>query len=108
MTISANITAKATAIQDEAVAFEAGEITKTPIATEVREKSTAAIIQGQPNQAWKDYMQLYATTDAELNRLVVNDNNDDRQQARAYLVANGMCSMGTGRRLINGVGNRLD
>jgi hypothetical protein len=106
--ISENIAAKALDIQNEAVAFEAGEINATPIASEVRLKSTLAIIQGQPNTAWRDYMKLFAKTDDELNRLVNNDGNTDRQQARAYLVANGMCSMGTGRRLINGVGNRLD
>jgi hypothetical protein len=106
--ISDNINAKAEAIFQEALRFEAGEIIETPIATEVRTKSTLAIIQGQPNAAWRDYMQLFATSGAELDRLVVNDGNADRQQARAYLVANGMCSMGTGRRLPNGVGNRLN
>lgn len=111
--ISDNINAKAKAIHDEAVAFEAGEITETPIATDVRLKSNGAIIEGQPGgtqtaSAWKTYMQLFATSEQELTRLVVNDGNADRQQARAYLVANGMCSMGTGSRLANGVGNRLD
>ena len=112
--ISDNITAKALAIHEEALAFEAGEIDATPIATEVREKAQEAILnghQGDPkSEPWITYMSLFATSDVELNRLIPTDGSSDpvRQKARAYLVANGMCSMGTTRNLPNNVGNRLD
>lgn len=108
--ISDNIRARAEAIHDEALKFEAGEIPNTPIATETREKSTAAILGGNTSTDWVTYMQLFATSAAELDRLIPRDGTTDpvRQKARAYLVSNAMCSMGTGRHLPNNVGNKLD
>lgn len=113
--ISDNINAKAAEIFQETLDFQAHLITTTPIATELRVKATAAIIAGQFNEGdptadWITYMQLFATTEQELAQLIPTNGTTDevRQKARAYLVANGMCSMGTGTNIANGVANRLD
>ena len=114
--ISDNITAKAAAINDEAVAFSDGKIDDTPIAKEVDAKATQAILEGQgilpdkPTQAWRDYMSLFSTSPEELDRLIPKDGTTDevRQKARAYLVANGICSMGTTKFLANNVGTKLN
>lgn len=108
--ISDNITKKALAIHEEALKFEAGEIPNTPIANEAREKSTQAILKGNTSDEWKLYMSLYSTSDEELARLIPTDGTTDpvRQEARAYLVSNAMCGMGTGKHLLNKVGNKLD
>jgi hypothetical protein len=110
MAISDKITDKAEAIHDEFLDFQAGKIQSTPIATKVRELSTAAILEGNGSQAWIDYMQLFSSSDQELDHLIPRDKttSSDLQKARAYLVANGMCSVGTTRQLLNNVGNRLD
>ena len=113
--ISDNITAKAAAINDEAVAFSDGKIDDTPIAKEVDAKATQAILQGQgtlpeSTQGWRDYMSLFSTSPGELDRLIPTDGTTDevRQKARAYLVANGICSMGTTKFLANNVDNKLN
>jgi len=110
MAISDNISKKALDIHKEFLDFQAKKIEATPIATNVRELSTAAILQGNGSQAWIDYMNLFATTEQELDHLIPRDatTTDDLQKARAYLVANGMCSVGTTRQLLNNVGNRLN
>ena len=110
MAISDNITNKALAIHNEFLEFQAGNIQDTPIATEVRTKSTAAILEGNQSEAWVSYMELFAQSPQELDHLVPRDKttSTDLQKARAYLVANGMCSLGTTRTLLNNVGNRLD
>ncbi|HXS00815.1 MAG TPA: hypothetical protein VN724_09595 [Pyrinomonadaceae bacterium] len=110
MAISDNISKKALDIHKEFLDFQARRIADTPIARNVRELSTAAILQGNGSQAWIDYMQLFATTEQELDHLIPRDNTtaDDLQKVRAYLVANGMCSVGTTRQLLNNVGNRLN
>jgi hypothetical protein len=56
-------------------------------------------------------MELFAGgSTANLDRLIPRDGSDDpdRQIARAYLIANGKCGMGTTRNLPNNVGTRLD
>lgn len=113
--ISDNITAKAAAIHQETLDLQAGIITETPIGTELRVKATAAIFAGQfkdgePTADWVTYMKLFATTEQELAQLIPTNGTTDevRQKARAYLVANGMCSHGTGTQTGNGVANRLD
>ena len=111
MAISDNINDKAAKIHDEFLDFQAKKIAATPIATEVRTKSTEAIHQGSQSQAWVKYMKLFAKSEQELDRLIPGkeENPDpELQKVRAYLVANGMCSMGTTSQLINNVGARLD
>ena len=106
--ISDNINAKAAAIDNEAQEFEAGERNDTPIADEVMQKGIQAILHGRPSTAWTTYMSLFADQ-ADLDHLITeNDPDPDREKARAYLVSNGICSMGTGKNLANNVGNRLD
>lgn len=108
--ISDNINAKAAAIFKEAQDFEAGLINTTPIADDVMDKAREAIFHGRPSDQWTTYMSLFATNQAELDRLVPNDGTTDtvREKARVYLVANAICSMGTGHNLANKVGNKLD
>jgi hypothetical protein len=113
--ISDNINDKAEAIFNETLDFQAKLIKTTPIATELREKATAAIVAGQfkdnePTADWITYMQLFAKTEQELDQLIPRNGTLDevRQKARAYLVANGMCSHGTGTNIANGVANNLD
>ncbi len=105
MNISVNIQAKADAILQERTAHPAGP---TPIADEVHAKALQAILGGTGN--WIEYMKLFKTNDAELARLIPTDGttNATMQEARAYLVANGMCGMGTTENLPNNVTTKLD
>jgi hypothetical protein len=56
------------------------------------------------------YMMLYAKTIDELARLIPTDgsNSDEQRAARAYLVANGMCTDDTTPHTQMGVGKVLD
>jgi len=56
------------------------------------------------------YMMLYAKTIDELARLIPTDgsNSDEQRSARAYLVANGMCTDETTPHTDMGVGKALD
>lgn len=115
--ISKNINDVALAIKDEAQRLQNGEITEKQLDISVRleERCIQAIIEGQgtlpdSTPGWIAYMQLFATSAAELDRLIPRDGTTDdvRQKARTYLVANGRCGMGTGTNLPNNVGNKLD
>jgi hypothetical protein len=110
MAISDKISAKALDIHNEFMDFQAGTIQATPIATEVRTLAMAAILEGNGSKAWIAYMQQFADTQQELDHLIPNDDTatEELQKRRAYLVANGMCSLGTTQTLLNNVGNRLD
>jgi hypothetical protein len=106
--ISDNINQKALDIDNEAQAFQRGDIQDTPIANDVMQKGIAAILHGRGSAEWTTYMSLYAAP-PDLDHLTTeNDPNVDREKARAYLVSNGICAMGTTRNLANNVGNRLD
>lgn len=110
MAISDKISAKALDIHNEFLDFQAGTIPSTPIATGVRQLATAAIIEGNGSKAWVAYMTMFADTQQELDHLIPTDDTatEELQKRRAYLVANGMCSLGTTQTLLNNVGNRLD
>jgi hypothetical protein len=110
MAISDNISKKAKAIHDEFQEFQAGRIPDTPIGTKVQELSCLAILGGNKSQAWIDYMTLFKETAQELDRLIPRDGSttDPREKARAYLVSNGMCGMGTTDTLANTVDKTLD
>ena len=106
--ISDNINAMAKAIDDEAQAFQRGDIDTTPIADGVMQKGIQAILHGRGSDQWVTYMSLYAVR-PDLDHLTTeNDPDPDREKARAYLVSNGICAMGTTKNLANNVGNRLD
>ncbi|HEX8071576.1 MAG TPA: hypothetical protein VF546_16600 [Pyrinomonadaceae bacterium] len=71
-------------------------------ADEVQRKARAAITGGNASQAWRDYMMLYSdspTNPRQLARLIPTDGTETNaamQEARAYLVANGMlCGVAT-------------
>ena len=60
---------------------------------------------------WANYMKFFAKTDAELARLIPTDGGNDtdvQRSARAYLVANGMCTDDTTTRTQMGVAKALD
>jgi hypothetical protein len=105
MAISDNVQAKANAIRQEQVDFPNGP---TPIGDEVQQKAIKAITGGVAD--WVAYMELFKTNDAELARLIPTDGTTDgpRVQARAYLVADGMCGMGTTQHLADNVTITLD
>lgn len=107
MAISDKISAKALEIHNEFMDFQAGTIQTTPIATEVRTLAMAAIL-GDGSEAWMAYMNLFAETPQELDHLIPHEDSEELQKRRAYLAANGMCSLGTTQTLLNNVGNRLD
>ena len=113
MAISDNINKIAKAIHDEWQDFNNGTIHDTPIATNVSTKSEAAIRGGQKSTEWVEYMRIFSNGDSQaLDRLVPNPPDSDpdpvRQRARAYLVSNGICSMGTTDQLANKVDKKLD
>jgi len=105
MAISDNIQEKAEAIQNEIAANPNGPF---PIAAEVQDKATKAILGGISE--WVNYMQLFAKSTADLARLIPTDGTNDavRQTARAYLAANGMCGDTTTGNLKNNVTIKLD
>lgn len=91
----------------------------SPTAREVQRRAVAAIIAGQRNASnqisdeWRDYMNYLLTATkpvgtpadpGELARLLPTDGStqDDRQQERAYLTANGMCGTPTTDALLDG------
>ena len=107
MSIRDNIAAKADAIHFERENTPPGG--PHPIADEVRNKATKAIIGSTGD--WVKYMKLFAVTPDELARLIPTDGTDndaDKNEARAYLAANGMCAPGTGDRLLDNVSVRLN
>ncbi len=69
------------------------------VASEIQRLSTRAIRNGVQSEHWKDYMCIFASNPAQLQRLIGND-NDYNQTAwgdisLAYVTANGMCGVGT-------------
>jgi len=92
------------------------------VQNEAPNSATAQMLHGLAMKAilggtedWVNYMKLFADSDvpAELARLVPTaedpeDKRADRQEARAYLVANGMCTDETTGTLQMRVTKRLD
>jgi len=76
-----------------------------PIGGDVHRKAVKAITGGAAD--WVEYMKLFAdpANPAELARLIPTDDTtgDDHQEARAYLVRNGVCLMGTNTDLMRNV-----
>lgn len=57
------------------------------------------------------YMKRFSQTPGQIARLIPTDgthNDQDKREARAYLVSNGVCAPATATGLINNVLDRLD
>jgi hypothetical protein len=76
-----------------------------PRGTEVHQKAVKAIVGGAAD--WVEYMKLFAdpAKPEQLARLIPTDGtvSDKHQEARAYLVRNGVCLMGTNTDLLRNV-----
>lgn len=81
---------------------------RSATARKLHKLATAAILGGPED--WVAYMKQFATTDAELARLIPTDGDtdDERRTARAYLVANGMCTDTSTGNLAMKVGKTLN
>jgi len=68
-------------------------------ALEIQDMAAKAIDKGMQSQEWEDYMKLFATTPDQLRRLKGLDSmRTDKPwglNALVYLVANGVCTMGS-------------
>lgn len=108
MTIRQNIEERIVQMQEEIEHFAPlGEL--GPISRQVKEGSIAAILGGASD--WIAYMSLFAKSPEELAKLIPTDgtqNDPDKREARAYLVANAVCTPGTATGLIDNVFDRLD
>ena len=95
MAISDKIQQIAERITDEVNGNPGGE---SPTAQNLHQLATKAILGGNGTDDWVNYMKMFAAANsAELARLIPTDGTTDvtRQTARAYLVANGMCTEAT-------------
>jgi hypothetical protein len=105
MAISDNIKARAQAVIDER------QTGPSQTARELHDKAVKAITGGPAD--WVAYMKMYAGDPIDpdqLARLIPTDGTDDavRQEARAYLVRNGMCLDDTTHMTIDHVDDKLD
>jgi len=107
MSVKEKINAKREAILKEKQQFPNGPF---QIADEVQEKAMKAMVGGQTSPDWEVYMKLFTSDTKELDRMIPKDNHKEhnRQQARAYLVRNGMCGIGTTWHLADNVTDVLD
>ncbi|HKX29475.1 MAG TPA: hypothetical protein VJ302_17425 [Blastocatellia bacterium] len=88
------------------------ELLKNPeLGHAFREKAIKAIHAGIGTAAWNEYMAQFASTPAQLARLQSTDTDGDDPyipRARAYLVANAVCTPGTISNLPFGIDDKLD
>lgn len=107
MAISDKIQEIAEKVTDEVNGNPGGQ---SPTAQNLHQLATKAILGGATD--WVKYMSLFADPNnpLELARLVPTDGttDDKRQTARAYLVANGMCTEATTGNLQMRVNKDLD
>lgn len=106
MTIRANIEEKIVEIQKE---IEIHGPQGGPLSKKIKEGSISAIMGGASD--WVGYMSNFAKTPEELARLIPTDgteNDPKKREARAYLVANAVCTPGTATGLIDNVFDTLD
>lgn len=82
------------------------------VGMDLQAKAVEAIKSGEGSSAWKDYMELFATDDRELKRLLPDDETKGvfkMDVARTYLVGNGVCGAETtGFHLLDGIDDTLD
>ena len=99
MAIDDNINNVKLALRAEREAVQNDPAAPTPVANDLRTKAEGAIFGGVVE--YVEYMRLFAVNDVELQRLLPLEKplDDGRQKARAYLVRNGVCTMGTGENL---------
>ena len=93
MTIRANIEERIVQMQKEVE--ELGP-TGGEISQRVKQGAISAILGGAAD--WVAYMNIFAKTPEELARLIPIDGTEDdpeKREARAYLVANAVCTPGT-------------
>jgi hypothetical protein len=109
MAISDNVREVSEKIDDEVNANppDANGLRSTT-AKEIHTLATNAILGGM--QEWVAYMSKFAKTPEELARLIpIDGSTDDKHRsARAYLVANGMCTDETTPHMQMRVTNELD
>jgi hypothetical protein len=113
MPISVNIQEIADTIAAERI--QSGNNT-SKTADELHAKAVAAIFSGrlangQVSEAWQTYMNTFADTPDDLARLIPTDgseNDVEKRDARAYLVANGVCTATSTMDLLNRVTTKLD
>lgn len=109
MSISAKIQAIAEAVATERDNPNNGGISQT--AQTLHGLATNAILGG--SEDWVSYMEFISADPAELARLIPSEPDDtahreERRTARAYLVANGMCTEATTGNLLMQVTQKLD
>ena len=82
------------------------------IGISIQKRAVQAIKGGEGSDEWRNYMELFAETPAQLARLLPTDDtlgNEEMDIARTYLLGNGTCGAETtGFQLIFGVDERLD
>ena len=95
------------ALRAEREAHAADPNAPTPRADDLRSKAEGAIYGGVVG--YIQYMRLFAADDTDLAKLLPLEDplNNDRQKARAYLVRNGVCTMGTGETIGDNVLSRF-
>ena len=108
MSISAKIQLMAETVRDERDGSATGI---SPTARNLHRLATNAILGGIED--WVNYMKLFADNSDELARLIPYQDDDpahqeERRTARAYLVANGMCTEATTGNLLMQVTQKLD
>lgn len=106
MTIRANIEKVRDDLEADRLAHppHGGEFSKN-----FKEAAISAVLGGVED--WIAYMSKFSQTPGQIARLIPTDgthNDQDKREARAYLVANGVCAPGTATGLINNVLDRLD
>lgn len=77
----------------------------------LREKAIAAVYKGIESDEWKAYMGEYGFDATELARMTnrtVESCDPYIDQARAYLLTNAVCTPGTAKNLLFGIGDILD
>jgi hypothetical protein len=82
-----------------------------PTTRRIQREAVDALIHNMSSDQCRLYMRNYATTDAELRRLMGEDGTggiETKQKARAYLIANGTCGTETVTKFELGVSDVLD
>ena len=71
----------------------------------LRNYAIEAIMSGPNTDPWRRYMSMFAENEAQLDRLSVPKDTDDKwlRPARAYIVANSVCAVHTNTKTGNGV-----
>ena len=85
--------------------------TDPSLGTRIGRAAVAAIMNGIGSDEWKRYMALFCDTREQLQRLTVEDTDNEEDympQMRAYMVANAVCFSETFTQTANGVGRSVE